>query len=70
MVLVAAVAEVDEGEVLLPHAVAETKSIPNATEIKRNRFIMVSSFAQIARFGRAKGPEVTFASSSEISTNR
>jgi len=54
----------------LPHAVAETKSIPNATEIKRDRFIMVSSFAQIARFGRAKGPEVTFASSSEISTNR
>jgi len=69
-VLVAAVVGVDEGEVLLPHAVAETKSIPNATEIKRNRFIMVSSFVQVARFGSAKGPEVTFASSSGRSTHR
>ena len=55
MVLVAAVVGVDDGEVVLPHAAAETESIPNAT-VKRNRFIMVSSFVPIARFGRVKGP--------------
>jgi hypothetical protein len=56
VVLVEAVVEVDEGEVLLPHAAAETKSIPNATGIKRYRFIMVSSFVQIPRSDRAKVP--------------
>ena len=57
MALVAAVVGFDEGEGLLPHAAAQTKSIPNATGIKRDLFIMVSSSVPIGRFGRVKGPD-------------
>ncbi len=54
--VVAVVVGVDEGEVWLPHATAETESAHN-TAITTYRFNTIPSCDQMPKFGRAKGPD-------------